>query len=29
MRLEFKATKKQWELLKYLYDDIHTEIWYW
>ncbi len=25
----FKASKKQWEAIKYLYDDITTEIWYW
>jgi len=29
MKLEFKASKKQWEAIKYLYDDITTEIGYW
>lgn len=29
MNLTFKASKKQWEAIKYLYDDITTEIGYW
>lgn len=28
-QLEFKASKKQLEALKYLMDDITTELWYW
>lgn len=29
MQVQFNASKKQWEAIKYLYDDITTEIWYW
>lgn len=29
MKLNFKASKKQWQALSYLYDMITTELWYW
>lgn len=29
MYVEFKATEKQWEALKYLQDEVTTEIWFW
>lgn len=29
MKLKFEASKKQWQAIMYLYDNITTELWYW